>query len=123
MQAGVSESEASRIPWPDADPDERCEKIDQLVGAGNVPRYQFYNVGWMREISPEDERRLRRQFFADQVCDRFDLELHQGGHGGNLLRVRGATRRRLTAVIAQTVYPLVAIGMLDKEHSLQIHRF
>lgn len=107
----------------DADPDHRSEVMDGLTGPGKVPYYLFFNVGSLREITSEQRFQLERQFYGERCVDRFDLELHRPDLAksgvGNLLRVRRADKRRLTAVIGGEVFRLVAF--YDARSNLTVH--
>ena len=98
----------------DADPDARCDKMDLVVGKNQAPHYLYYDASGIHDIPGEAVASLRKQFFGNDPSDRFDLELHRW-HGHVVLRVRGAKKRRLTAVIRGQVCQLIGFYDLKTE--------
>jgi len=90
------------------DQEELHREIDEAIGQGTIPTYQWYLVGDMRQLEGDQIIELEWQFFAGREHEPNDIELHPWPQG-TAMRIRHASCRRLDAELKGEAHPLVHV--------------
>lgn len=98
---------------------EKIETLRQHFGT-TVPIHLFFDIGHIRDVTPEDIRLIEAEFFDEEPQVKHNIELHPQPDGRRHLRLKRAHYRKIYVTIRGVDYPLVLAADYPEGRSVRV---